>query len=136
MEFDALERTIFDEVMEIVARYPDFKNYELQPKPVLKISGLEIYPDRRKIYSNRKKVHLTAKEYDLLCFLVVNRGRVLTYDQIYQKVWGDYVQDIGNNTIGFHICKLREKLFATSPDTPFVIRCERNVGYCFELIAE
>ena len=45
-------------------------------------------------------------------------------------------QDIGNNTIGFHICNLREKLFAASPDAPFMIRCERNVGYCFELIPE
>ena len=128
---------IFNEVMEVVGRYPNFENYELRVEPALKILGLEIYPDRRKIYRDRREISLTAKEYDLLCFLVMNRGRVLTYDQIYRKIWGEYAQDIeNNNTIGFHICNLREKLFSASPDAPFTIRCVRNVGYCFELIPE
>lgn len=126
---------IFNEIIEVVGKYPNFESYELRAEPALKISGLEIYPDRRKIYRDRREISLTVKEYDLLYFLVMNRGRVLTYDQIYQKVWGDYTQDIeSNNTIGFHICNLREKLFSASPDAPFTIRCERSVGYCFELI--
>lgn len=137
MDFDEKEMDIFNEVMEVVGKYPNFENYELRAEPALKISGLEIYPDRRKIYRDRREISLTAKEYDLLCFLVTNRGRVLTYDQIYRKIWGEYAQDIvNNNTIGFHICNLREKLFSASPDAPFTIRCERNVGYCFELIPE
>lgn len=128
---------IFKEIMEVVGKYPNFENYELRAEPALKISGLEIYPDRRKIYRDRREISLTVKEYDLLCFLVANRGRVLTYDQIYRKVWGDYAQDIeSNNTIGFHICNLREKLFSATPDAPFTIRCVRNVGYCFEFIPE
>ena len=137
MDFDEKEMDIFNEVMEVVGKYPNFENYELRAEPALKISGLEIYPDHRKIYRDRREISLTAKEYDLLCFLVTNRGRVLTYDQIYRKIWGEYAQDIeNNNTIGFHICNLREKLFSASPDAPFTIRCERNVGYCFELIPE
>ena len=137
MEFDEKETDIFREIMEVVGRYPNFEAYELQTEQALKIPGLEIYPDRRKIYRDRREINLTAKEYELLCFLVVNGGKVLTYDQIYRKVWGDYTQDIeNNNTIGFHICNLREKLFSASPDAPFMIRCERNVGYCFELIPE
>lgn len=122
--------------MEVVGRYSDFKRYELQEELSLQLPGLEIHYDRRKIYRNRQEIHLTVTEYELLCFLAVNRGRVLTYDQIYRKVWGDYAQDIENNTIGYHICNLREKLFAASPDAPFMIRCVRNVGYCFELIPE
>ena len=122
--------------MGVVSRHPDFQRFELQDEPALLLPGLEIYTDCRKIYRNRREISLTTKEYDLLCFLVANRGKVLTYDQIYQKVWGDFAQDIENNTLGFHICNLREKLFSASPDAPFMIRCERNVGYCFELISE
>ena len=55
-----------------------------------------------------------------------------TYEQIYQKIWGNYVQDIENNTIGSHVCKLREKLYKACPDRKFEIRCVREIGYCFE----
>ena len=137
LEFNEDETDVFDEIMGVVGRHPDFKRYELRDEPALQFPGLEIYPDQRKIYRDRREIHLAVKEYDMLCFLVMNRGRVLTYDQIYRKIWGDYAQDIeNNNTIGFHICNLREKLFSASPDAPFTIRCVRNVGYCFELIPE
>lgn len=136
MEFSEEEDIVFDKVMEVVGQYPNFQKYELRSEPIIKLPGLEICPDSRKIYRNRQEIRLTAKEYDLLCFLVTNRGKVMTYEQIYQNVWGDYVQDIENNTIGYHICNLREKLFAASPDAPFTIRCVREVGYCFDLITE
>ena len=104
MEFNEDETNVFEEIMGIVGKHLDFKRYELQDEPALQLPGLEIYPDRRKIYRDRREISLTTKEYDLLCLLVANRGKVLTYDQIYQRVWGDYSQDIENNTIGFHIC--------------------------------
>ena len=68
----------------------------------------------------------------MLYYFAVNEGRVLTYEQIYQKIWGNYVQDIENNTIGSHVCKLREKLYKACPDRKFEIRCVRETGYCFE----
>ena len=80
----------------------------------------------------KQEVSLTTKEFNLLYYLAANARRVLTYEQIYQKIWGDYVQDIENNTIGSHVCKLREKLYRACPDRQFEIRCVREVGYCFE----
>lgn len=136
LEFDNSELDVFNEVMDVIKKHPDFKKYELQMESAPCLPGLEIYPDRRKIYRDRREISLTAKEFDILCFLAANRGRVMTYGQIYQQVWGDYVQDIENNTIGYHICHLKEKLFVASPCSPFNIRCVRNVGYCFELIPE
>lgn len=99
---------------------------------MLSLPGLEIYPDRRKIYHNRREINLTAKEYDLLCLLVANKGRVLIYDQIYQKIWKEDTVGSENNAIGCHVRKLREKLFEAAPETLFTIRCMREVGYCFE----
>lgn len=119
--------------MEILKKYPDFQKYEVRQKPALVLPGLEIYPDQRKIYRDRREIHLTTKEYDLLCLLVANKGRVLTYAQIYGSVWGNISSGNENTAIGFHICNLREKLYAASPDAPFEIRCVREVGYCFEV---
>ncbi len=136
LEFDDNELNIFEEIMGVVKKHPDFKRYELRIESALCLPGLEIYPDRRKIYRDRREINLTVKEFDILCYLVANRGRVMTYGQIYEQVWGDYVQDIENNTIGYHVCNLKEKLFIASPCSPFNIRCVRNVGYCFELISE
>ena len=50
-----------------------------------------------------------------------------------RKVWGDFTTGNENNTIGFHICNLREKLYRANPDAPFYIRSVREVGYCLDV---
>ena len=105
-------------------------------EPMLSLPGLEIYPDKRKVFRDRQEIRLTTKEYEILLLLVANKGHVLTYSQIYEKVWGDCPSGSENNTIGFHICNLREKLYEAAPNAPFTIRSVREVGYCFEIQAE
>ena len=136
IEFQNQESTAFDEVMAVLKRYPEIENLSMPDDTVISLFGLEIYPDQRKIYQDRQEIHLTVKEYDLLYLLVLNKGRVLTYRQIYQKVWGEEPFGNESNAVGCHIRNLREKLFRASPDTPFNIRCVREVGYCLETETE
>lgn len=136
IEFQEQDISAFDEVMEVLKRHPGFEYLRLADEPMVSLPGLEIYPDRRKIYRDRREIRLTAKEYDLLSLLVANKGRVLTYDQIYQKVWGEDAYGDESNAIGCHIRNLREKLYEAEPDAPFTIRCVREVGYCFEINQE
>ena len=136
IEFNGQDSPAFDEVMEVLKRYPDFDYVQMNDDSILSVPGLEIYPSRRKIYRGRKEISLTAKEYDLFYLLVVNRGQVLTYGQIYQNVWGDEVIGRENNAVKCHIRNLREKLFKAMPDVAFVIRCVREVGYCFDVNPE
>lgn len=118
--------------MDVLKRYPDFNQLCLGDDTKLLLPGLDIYPDRRKVYCSKNDVNLTTKEYDLLCLLVANKGHVLTYGQIYRQVWGEeYVGNV-NNAVGCHIRNLRGKLYAAAPDTPFTIRCVREIGYCLE----
>lgn len=133
IEFSDQDTAAFDEVMNVLKRYPDFENLCLKEEQVLTLPGLELYPERRKIFRDRREIHLTAKEYDLLCLLVANKGRVLTYEQIYQRVWGEDPMGNENNAVGCHIRNLREKLYEASPEAPFTIRCVREVGYTFEI---
>ena len=100
---------------------------------MLSIPGLEIFPDRRKIYRDRREIDLTTKEYDLLYLLAINKGHVLTYAQIYQDVWGEEALGNENNAVKCHIRNLRHKLYAAVPDAPFAIRYIREVGYCLEV---
>ncbi len=136
IEFNGQDSPAFDEVMEVLKRYPDFEYVQMNDDSILSVPGLEIYPSRRKIYRGRKEINLTVKEYDLFYLLVVNQGYVLTYSQIYQKVWGEDALGNENNTIKCHIRNLREKLYSALPDACFTIRCEREIGYCFELTSE
>ena len=89
VEFNAQDSPAFDEVMGVLKRYRDFEYVQIDDDSILSVPGLEIYPSRRKIYRGRKEICLTTKEYDFFYLLVVNRGQVLTYGQIYEKVWGD-----------------------------------------------
>ena len=131
-EFKDNETHPFDEIMEVFRKYPDFQKYKADYVPVISFPDLEIFPDQRKVYCGEQEIFLTTKEFNLLCYFAANEGRVLTYEQIYQKIWGNYAQDIENNTIGSHVCKLREKLYKACPERKFEIRCVREVGYCFE----
>lgn len=133
IEFDDQDYSVFDDIMRALKEHPAFENLKLKNDTVLSLPGLEIHLQSRKIYRNRREIHLTAKEYDLLSLLVANKGRVLTYEQIYSKVWGDDTFGNESKSISYHICNLREKLFEASPEAPFTIRCVRDVGYCFEL---
>lgn len=88
----------------------------MEEETVISLPGLTIYPEQRKIYRDRQEIPLTTKEYEILCFLVSNRGQILTYAQIYEKVWGAVPSGNENKTIKYHIYRLREKLYAVSPD--------------------
>lgn len=136
--FESNERksVVFKELMEALESHPELEIIWMKHEPVLSFPGLEIDSTHRQVYSNGQKISLTAKEYTLLCLLVANEGYVLTYDQIYQKVWGEEAFGSTNNAIKCHIRNLREKLRAANPDARFSIRCVREVGYCFELTIE
>lgn len=132
IEFNEQDTPVFEEIMEAIKRHPTFERLKLGHDTVLELPGLKIYPDSGKIFCGRKEINLTAKEYKLLCLLAANKGIVLTYGQIYQKVWGE--EGFGNedNAVCCHVHNLRKKLYAASPVYPFTIRCVRKVGYCLE----
>lgn len=132
IEFEEKDSVAFDEIMAVLKCHLNFKVFSMDEETVISLPGLTIYPNQRKIYRDRQEISLTTKEYELLCLLAVNRGQVLTYTQIYEKVWGS-IPSGNERIIRFHLCNLRKKLNAISPDEPFVIRCIRDVGYCFEV---
>ena len=85
---------------------------------------------RREAAIDGKSLALKPKEFDLLVFLMRNRGHTLTRDQLLQRVWK--YQDAGSSrTVDVHIGRLRKKI-ERLPDQPFRIITMRGFGYRFE----
>ena len=122
--------------MATLKRYPDFDHLQVNEETVLSLPGLEINLDRRKVYGNQQEIEFTAKEYNILCLLVTNRGRVLTHSQIYEKVWDDDALGNERKAVGYHIWNIRKKLYCAVPTHKFAIQSVREVGYRFEVDSE
>ena len=96
----------------------------------LNFGNLIIDPVRREVTIDDDLLTLKPKEYDLLYYLAVHQGQVLSRDSILEKVWGwDFSG--GSRTVDVHIRWLREKI-ETTPSNPERIITIRGVGYRFE----
>ncbi|MFO1413656.1 MAG: response regulator transcription factor [Burkholderiales bacterium] len=93
-----------------------------EPSPVLEVGELALDPAARSVRFRGADVELQAKEFNVLHELALNAGRVLTRDQLQQRLyaWGEEVE---SNAVDVHIHHLRRKL------APELIRTVRGVGY-------
>lgn len=83
----------------------------------------------RDVTLNGKSVHLTPREYKLLCHLIRNEGKVVTRSALKRLVW-DEVDYLDASTIKKYVYQLRNKL-SDSTGKPRMILNERGVGYKF-----
>jgi two-component system OmpR family response regulator len=98
---------------------------------VLSGGDIEIDLGRHVATMRGSPLSLTPKEFDLLAFLLKNKGLVFTREQLLEKVWGyDYAGD--TRTVDVHIRWLREKT-ETEPARPRHLLTVRGVGYRLEV---
>jgi DNA-binding response OmpR family regulator len=90
---------------------------------------LEANPLQRRVVLGERALQLKPKEFDLLVYLMQQRGRVMTRDQLLEKVWG-YTFGGDTRTVDVHIRWLREKI-EEDPSTPRRLETVRGVGYRF-----
>ena len=96
----------------------------------LTIGGLEVFPSRFEALLNGEPLEFTPKEFELLVYLMENRNRVLTRDQLLSAVWQyDFAGD--TRIVDVHISHLREKIEENSRK-PLFIKTIRGLGYKFE----
>ena len=89
---------------------------------------------RHEVFLNGKKTLFTPKEYDLLRYLLVHRGKMLTHRQILKEVWGDaHTEDM--QYLRVYISQLREKV-EIDPASPTYIVTEPGIGYRMETISD
>ena len=84
----------------------------------------------RKVSIKTKEINLTAKEFDLLLLLVINKDKVFSREELLEKIWGyEYFGDV--RTVDVHIRRLREKIEDNSSQ-PEYIMTKWGVGYFFK----
>ncbi len=83
----------------------------------------------KQLFVNGNIARLTALEYKLLCYLVENKGRVISKNELFEKVWQD--KFTGDGTLNVHIRKLREAI-ERDPNKPEYIVTVWGDGYRFE----
>lgn len=94
---------------------------------VLRLGELEIQPQTSTVLRAGEEVHLTRTEFRLLVELASAEGRVVTREQLLQRVWGyDYFGD--TRLLDVHIRRLRRKV-EPDPDEPELVLTVRGVGY-------
>lgn len=103
----------------------------LSSEEVLTLGNLEMDFAKHVFRKNGVNIALPLREFELLEFLIRNSGRVLTRNQIIDRVWGsDYFGD--TKTLDVHIKRLRAKI-EEDPANPKIIHTIRGLGYKLEI---
>lgn len=94
---------------------------------IFSFGTLEVDFQQYECLKNDKPVILTTHEFDLLKYLVTNRGRVIHRDELLDEVWGKNVV-VSPRTVDTHMANLRKKI-EDKPNKPKLIISVRGVGY-------
>jgi len=103
------------------------KLWDERPEPVFHSGDLVIDFARRRVTLGNQEVNLTATEYRILSYLARNADRIVTPDQILQKVWDkEYIGE--THVLQVNIARLRQKL-RDNPRNPKYILTRSGIGY-------
>ncbi len=92
-------------------------------------NGLKINIGKRTVFKKDQEIKLTFIEFEILCLLASNPGRVFSKEQIYDIVWNEpYYGDY--NIVMSHIRNIREKI-EDNPSEPIYIQTVWGIGYRF-----
>ena len=102
------------------------------PGSILRAGLLEVDLLAYQATRDGRPLMLTAKEFELLAYLIANPGRAFARDELLLQVWGFSVGDTATVTV--HVRRIREKI-ETDPANPSLICTVRGIGYRFDAAA-
>jgi two-component system, OmpR family, alkaline phosphatase synthesis response regulator PhoP len=97
------------------------------PEPVIKISGIELDTEKKRLTIDGKREDLTPIEFKMLQMLLKNQGRIFNRDQFLEFVWRDV--NVTERTVDVHVTRLRKKLGIYGK----YLVTRKGYGYCFEM---
>ena len=115
-------------VMELIAKVKAMlRRIEPEEVKLIELDELTLNNEKHEVTVDGTKIELTFKEFELLQYMLINKGIVLRRDSIMDRIWGiNYEGE--SRTLDMHIKTLRQKL----GDYGGRIRTVRNVGYVIE----
>lgn len=113
------------DMKELVARVNAvIKRSSMNQEEILKIEGMEIYPEKNSVFDNGKEIELTNKEIGVLEYLVRNKGKIISAEELLEHVWDSNI-DMFTDTVKTHIKTLRKKIDPKKK----LIKTVRGKGY-------
>ncbi|MDF2557235.1 MAG: Response regulator consisting of a CheY-like receiver domain and a winged-helix DNA-binding domain [Bacillales bacterium] len=115
-------------ILELISRIKSVLrrgiNETEKPSSLLVFGNIQMDTTKHQVLIDNHSITLTLKEYELLKFLIINKGIVLTREKLMNAIWGfDYQGE--SRTIDMHIKSLRQKLESAGN----LIKTIRGVGY-------
>lgn len=107
-----------------------YEDQKTVKKSYIDVDSLHIDLNAKKVSMMERDISLTPIEYGILLYLVQNKGKAITSEEIFEQVWGERFLE-RNNTVMTHIARLREKL-GEDARKPKVIKTVWGVGYIVE----
>lgn len=98
---------------------------------VLENGGLLLNRKPKELFVDGEPVKLTATEYKIVEFLLINKGNVFSAEEIYDRVWKEPVGFAVENTVMVHIRRIREKI-EINPKNPKYLKVVWGIGYKME----
>lgn len=112
-----------------IRRYTSLGTIE-NSKITYKTGDLVLNDDLKSVSANGKDIKLTATEYNILKFLLKNKGKVFSIEEIYKSVWNEECYG-AENIIAVHIRHIREKI-EINPKEPKYLKVIWGIGYKIE----
>lgn len=107
---------------------------EKENQNIYQTGELRIDDNTKQVVIEGKEIKLTPTEYNILKFLIKNKGKVYSIEQIYENVWEDEAYG-AENLIAVHIRHIREKI-EINPRDPKYLKVIWGIGYKIEKIEE
>jgi len=117
-------------VRAVMRRTPMEPDSSTKPFETIEVGDIILDTSKHEVKVRGEVVKVPLKEFELLEFLISNPGRVLTREQIIDRVWGPYYSG-DTKTLDVHIKRLRSKV-EIDPSDPKVITTVRGLGYRLE----
>ena len=112
-------------------RYTQYNEVGKDAGDVLDVGGLSLNRTSHECIYNEVPLTLTPIEFDILWLLCENRGKVISSEELFHKVWKEECYKNSNNTVMVHIRHLREKMNGPTGKSDF-IKTVWGVGYKVE----
>ena len=124
------EEHFLSDIKKYLQSEVNYTDVSFEQDMTLYFFNLEIDLCHREVRQNKRIIRLTDLEFRLLHYLASQPGRVFTYQQIYEAVWGEeYIHEKGN--IMSHIRHIRQKLESGGSSFDYIENI-RGVGYRFK----
>ena len=127
---DDREEELLNKIVNIIDNYENIRYSFVEKRPLfLSYEDLEIDVVKKMVRKKSKEIKFTFLEFEMLCLLARNPGRVFKKDEIYDYIWKEpYLGD--SDIVMSHIHNIRKKI-EDNPSKPIYIETVWGVGYRF-----